>query len=106
MGWRDGRWRLERLASLEHPSTVSALRADPPSPARGEGKIARMSLPVIDAGDWLSYMPQTQPSPLVCGRRWPSEARSDEGCSNLAPCFGSSTSNSCAARARPPTALP
>ncbi|TPI82647.1 hypothetical protein FJ423_08880 [Mesorhizobium sp. B2-8-9] len=26
------RWR-----SLEHPSSVSALRADPPSPTRGEG---------------------------------------------------------------------
>ncbi|RWP45758.1 MAG: hypothetical protein EOR06_30825 [Mesorhizobium sp.] len=29
--WR--RWR-----SVQHPSTVSALRADPPSPTRGEGK--------------------------------------------------------------------
>ncbi|TJU95036.1 MAG: hypothetical protein E5Y12_26295, partial [Mesorhizobium sp.] len=28
----------QRLTSLEHPSSVSALRADPPSPARGEGK--------------------------------------------------------------------
>ncbi|AZO19029.1 hypothetical protein EJ069_10615 [Mesorhizobium sp. M2A.F.Ca.ET.043.05.1.1] len=26
-----------RLAPLEHPSSVSALRADPPSPTRGEG---------------------------------------------------------------------
>ncbi|TIS55249.1 MAG: hypothetical protein E5W93_14160 [Mesorhizobium sp.] len=26
-----------RLTSLEHPSSVSALRADPPSPTRGEG---------------------------------------------------------------------
>ncbi|RUU02638.1 hypothetical protein EOD23_19490 [Mesorhizobium sp. USDA-HM6] len=24
--------------SLQHPSSVSALRADPPSPTRGEGK--------------------------------------------------------------------
>ncbi|RWP16443.1 MAG: hypothetical protein EOR01_18535 [Mesorhizobium sp.] len=24
--------------SVQHPSSVSALRADPPSPARGEGK--------------------------------------------------------------------
>ncbi|TIQ31046.1 MAG: hypothetical protein E5X48_28130 [Mesorhizobium sp.] len=36
------RWtpRLERrrLTPLEHPSSVSALRADPPSPTRGEGK--------------------------------------------------------------------
>ncbi|TIL57100.1 MAG: hypothetical protein E5Y79_26195 [Mesorhizobium sp.] len=29
-GWR----------SVQHPSTVSALRADPPSPTRGEGKSA------------------------------------------------------------------
>ncbi|RVD56653.1 hypothetical protein EN828_24140 [Mesorhizobium sp. M2D.F.Ca.ET.185.01.1.1] len=28
----------QRLTPLEHPSSVSALRADPPSPARGEGK--------------------------------------------------------------------
>ncbi|PBB20917.1 hypothetical protein CK219_07415 [Mesorhizobium sp. WSM4313] len=28
----------ERLAPLEHPSSVSALRADPPSPTRGEGE--------------------------------------------------------------------
>ncbi|RUX30045.1 hypothetical protein EOA23_12815 [Mesorhizobium sp. M2A.F.Ca.ET.042.01.1.1] len=28
----------QRLTSLEHPSSVSALRADPPSPTRGEGK--------------------------------------------------------------------
>ncbi|RTM00196.1 MAG: hypothetical protein EKK31_23315 [Hyphomicrobiales bacterium] len=27
----------QRLTPLEHPSSVSALRADPPSPARGEG---------------------------------------------------------------------
>ncbi|MEI9405047.1 hypothetical protein [Mesorhizobium argentiipisi] len=28
----------QRLIPLEHPSSVSALRADPPSPTRGEGK--------------------------------------------------------------------
>ncbi|RUY10605.1 hypothetical protein EOA25_08165 [Mesorhizobium sp. M2A.F.Ca.ET.040.01.1.1] len=27
-----------RLTPLEHPSSVSALRAHPPSPTRGEGK--------------------------------------------------------------------
>ncbi|RUY00120.1 MAG: hypothetical protein EOS76_07055 [Mesorhizobium sp.] len=27
----------QRLTPLEHPSSVSALRADPPSPKRGEG---------------------------------------------------------------------
>ncbi|RWD40468.1 MAG: hypothetical protein EOS35_31665 [Mesorhizobium sp.] len=28
-----------RRRSVQHPSTVSALRADPPSPTRGEGKL-------------------------------------------------------------------
>ncbi|RUU96930.1 hypothetical protein EOA60_27160 [Mesorhizobium sp. M1A.F.Ca.IN.020.06.1.1] len=28
----------QRLAPLEHPSSVSALRADPPSPTWGEGR--------------------------------------------------------------------
>ncbi|AZO25666.1 hypothetical protein EJ070_09785 [Mesorhizobium sp. M1E.F.Ca.ET.045.02.1.1] len=28
---------VRRRRSLEHPSSVSALRADPPSPTRGEG---------------------------------------------------------------------
>ncbi|TIQ36733.1 MAG: hypothetical protein E5X48_09195 [Mesorhizobium sp.] len=31
------RWH-QRLTPLEHPSSVSALRADPPSPTRGEGR--------------------------------------------------------------------
>ncbi|RWN91836.1 MAG: hypothetical protein E5Y30_13055 [Mesorhizobium sp.] len=31
----------QRFTSLEHPSSVSALRADPPSPTRGEGKNSR-----------------------------------------------------------------
>ncbi|AZO24174.1 hypothetical protein EJ070_28100 [Mesorhizobium sp. M1E.F.Ca.ET.045.02.1.1] len=35
----------QRLAPLEHPSSVSALRADPPSPARGEGEAAPTSPP-------------------------------------------------------------
>ncbi|TIN92033.1 MAG: hypothetical protein E5Y06_25220 [Mesorhizobium sp.] len=30
----------QRLTPLEHPSSVSALRADPPSPTRGEGRNA------------------------------------------------------------------
>ncbi|TPL35317.1 hypothetical protein FJ957_30320 [Mesorhizobium sp. B2-4-6] len=35
----EGRSReRRRLTPLEHPSSVSALRADPPSPARGEGE--------------------------------------------------------------------
>ncbi|RWA89325.1 MAG: hypothetical protein EOQ32_20870 [Mesorhizobium sp.] len=38
--WRRRRRRQVRqpLTPLEHPSTVSALRADPPSPTRGEGE--------------------------------------------------------------------
>ncbi|TPJ69583.1 hypothetical protein FJ419_30135 [Mesorhizobium sp. B2-6-2] len=31
----------QRLTSLEHPSSVSALRADPPSPTGGEGRSAQ-----------------------------------------------------------------
>ncbi|PAQ02295.1 hypothetical protein CIT25_13020 [Mesorhizobium mediterraneum] len=31
-------WQRQR--SVQHPSTVSALRADPPSPTRGEGEAA------------------------------------------------------------------
>ncbi|PBB16408.1 hypothetical protein CK219_29420 [Mesorhizobium sp. WSM4313] len=31
----------QRLTPLEHPSSVSALRADPPSPTRGEGEALR-----------------------------------------------------------------
>ncbi|RWQ50116.1 MAG: hypothetical protein EOS83_23175 [Mesorhizobium sp.] len=30
-----------RQSSVQQPSSVSALRADPPSPTRGEGKVAR-----------------------------------------------------------------
>ncbi|WP_210215240.1 hypothetical protein, partial [Mesorhizobium sp. M2A.F.Ca.ET.029.05.1.1] len=45
--WKDrcaeevSAWYLSvfrRLTPLEHPSSVSALRADPPSPTRGEGE--------------------------------------------------------------------
>ncbi|TPN80804.1 hypothetical protein FJ987_22320 [Mesorhizobium sp. CU2] len=35
--WTPRRDR-QRLTPLEHPSSVSALRADPPSPTRGEGE--------------------------------------------------------------------
>ncbi|TGP23586.1 hypothetical protein EN827_13690 [Mesorhizobium sp. M1D.F.Ca.ET.184.01.1.1] len=30
--------RSEALSFFQHPSSVSALRADPPSPTRGEGR--------------------------------------------------------------------
>ncbi|RUW96816.1 hypothetical protein EOA27_38365, partial [Mesorhizobium sp. M2A.F.Ca.ET.037.01.1.1] len=35
----------QRLTPLEHPSSVSALRADPPSPTRGEGRGATAASP-------------------------------------------------------------
>ncbi|RWB99566.1 MAG: hypothetical protein EOS07_09280 [Mesorhizobium sp.] len=39
--------------SVQHPSTVSALRADPPSPTRGEGKIGRLPLtPWLPPRSW------------------------------------------------------
>ncbi|TIL87167.1 MAG: hypothetical protein E5Y65_24205 [Mesorhizobium sp.] len=34
-------WHQQR--SVQHPSSVSALRADPPSPTRGEGRIPTAS---------------------------------------------------------------
>ncbi|RWO22016.1 MAG: hypothetical protein EOS09_22110 [Mesorhizobium sp.] len=51
-----------RQHSGQHPSTVLALRANPPSPTRGEGKsallpprVAEMRLKQIDrAGCWLT----------------------------------------------------
>ncbi|RWG52239.1 MAG: hypothetical protein EOQ64_25815 [Mesorhizobium sp.] len=36
--------------SLEHPSSVSALRADPPSPTRGEEE-ANLAAPQLDDDD-------------------------------------------------------
>ncbi|TGV71830.1 hypothetical protein EN792_063875 [Mesorhizobium sp. M00.F.Ca.ET.149.01.1.1] len=38
--WNTSAASLSRnsLTPLEHPSSVSALRADPPSPTRGEGR--------------------------------------------------------------------
>ncbi|QKC61206.1 hypothetical protein EFV37_01905 [Mesorhizobium loti] len=35
--------KSQRLTPLEHPSSVSALRADPPSPTRGEGKASLLA---------------------------------------------------------------
>ncbi|MUT20165.1 hypothetical protein GNX14_02920 [Mesorhizobium japonicum] len=36
--WRKPTPRPPAPHSFQHPSSVSALRADPPSPTRGEGK--------------------------------------------------------------------
>ncbi|AZO70735.1 MAG: hypothetical protein EOQ32_15810 [Mesorhizobium sp.] len=33
--------------SFQHPSSVSALRADPPSPTRGEGKACHLTTPAL-----------------------------------------------------------
>ncbi|TIL40283.1 MAG: insulinase family protein, partial [Mesorhizobium sp.] len=33
--------------SVQHPSTVLALRANPPSPTRGEGRAARVATPLV-----------------------------------------------------------
>ncbi|TPL13314.1 hypothetical protein FJ949_01685 [Mesorhizobium sp. B2-4-1] len=68
--------KSQRLTPLEHPSTVSALRADPPSPTRGEGKLAAtpaLSLQrrrLAKAAKTASFAPFT-------GRRWrqPDEGR-------------------------------
>ncbi|RWB21279.1 MAG: hypothetical protein EOQ40_10790 [Mesorhizobium sp.] len=63
--WRATARRREVGTSLEHPSSVSALRADPPSPTRGEGKTAPALQPMVDAGHLLSRTRQAPPSPLV-----------------------------------------
>ncbi|RWK62791.1 MAG: hypothetical protein EOR78_12785 [Mesorhizobium sp.] len=40
-----------RRRSVQHPSTVSSLRADPPSPTRGEGKLSTvLACPSYPAG--------------------------------------------------------
>ncbi|RWO83270.1 MAG: hypothetical protein EOS18_06705 [Mesorhizobium sp.] len=47
--------------SFQHPSSVSALRADPPSPTRGEGRSAApASRPMRGGGDldnWAVFNP-------------------------------------------------
>ncbi|TIU44324.1 MAG: hypothetical protein E5W31_01270 [Mesorhizobium sp.] len=46
----------QRLTPLEHPSSVSALRADPPSPTRGEGEdgaYAAFNLPLMKRNSWV-----------------------------------------------------
>ncbi|TIL96906.1 MAG: hypothetical protein E5Y67_36705, partial [Mesorhizobium sp.] len=41
-------WQKPR--SVQHPSSVLALRANPPSPTRGEGKMARHPFLVCNLG--------------------------------------------------------
>ncbi|WP_292488958.1 hypothetical protein, partial [Mesorhizobium sp.] len=49
----EGCWTERGGAKLEHPLCVSALRADPPSPTRGEGRaaLALERLPFTECGD-------------------------------------------------------
>ncbi|TIQ29249.1 MAG: hypothetical protein E5X48_30410 [Mesorhizobium sp.] len=62
----------QRLTPLEHPSSVSALRADPPSPTGGEGK----SFPTHSRSARLPRTPARRPAPP--GRR---RARTASACS-------------------------
>ncbi|TIO56184.1 MAG: hypothetical protein E5X79_31840 [Mesorhizobium sp.] len=42
--------RRDRSRFFQHPSSVSALRADPPSPTRGEGKVlVPRTTPIINS---------------------------------------------------------
>ncbi|QKC63389.1 hypothetical protein EFV37_14545 [Mesorhizobium loti] len=63
---------VRRWHSLEHPSTVSALRADPPSPTRGEGKnsaaliispVPRPAPPGSSSPLRPTHFPQPSPAP-------------------------------------------
>ncbi|TIS48800.1 MAG: hypothetical protein E5W96_17460 [Mesorhizobium sp.] len=47
--------------SLQHPSSVSALRADPPSPTRGEGKWRLPYIPFIASQDTFGFMSAKAP---------------------------------------------
>src|SRR5204863_6397884 len=49
----------QRLTPLEHPSSVSALRADPPSPTRGEGRARLLRRPVLNT---VPHCPRTPPA--------------------------------------------
>ncbi|RWB36597.1 MAG: hypothetical protein EOQ44_36060, partial [Mesorhizobium sp.] len=52
---------------LEHPSSVSALRADPPSPTRGEGRITASPPHAVQT----SSPRPTSPVPARRARRFP-----------------------------------
>ncbi|TIL32481.1 MAG: hypothetical protein E5Y83_34645 [Mesorhizobium sp.] len=61
-----------RQHSGQHPSTVLALRANPPSPTRGEGKSALLPPRVANSGRRRKRFG----SPFsTCGRRWPQSGR-------------------------------
>ncbi|RWQ56786.1 MAG: hypothetical protein EOS84_08355 [Mesorhizobium sp.] len=47
LGRTRGAPAWHRQHSVQHPSTVLALRANPPSPTRGEGKTALLPPPAI-----------------------------------------------------------
>ncbi|RUW74181.1 hypothetical protein EOA28_17475 [Mesorhizobium sp. M2A.F.Ca.ET.067.02.1.1] len=58
----------QRLTPLEHPSSVSALRADPPSPTWGEGERAAAT-PVPRNGRWSRHIQQRNPAQCAKGSR-------------------------------------
>jgi hypothetical protein len=60
-----------------YPSSVSASPRHL-LPQGEKGTLAQPSLPIANIGDWLRHRCRLTFAP--CGRRWPSEARSDEGC--------------------------
>ncbi|TPN43431.1 hypothetical protein FJ976_28260 [Mesorhizobium sp. B1-1-9] len=57
----------QRRRSVTHPSTVSALRVDPPSPTRGEGRAAALSQERLRLNNtispWPSKLIQAPPCP-------------------------------------------
>ncbi|TJU93362.1 MAG: hypothetical protein E5Y12_28445 [Mesorhizobium sp.] len=57
----------QRRRSVTHPSTVSALRVDPPSPTRGEGKLPRSAKKdcVLTISPWPSKLIQAPPCPVT-----------------------------------------
>ncbi|TIW28039.1 MAG: hypothetical protein E5V81_03860 [Mesorhizobium sp.] len=75
----------QRLTPLEHPSSVSALRADPPSPTRGEGGAItsqvielRRPPPYSSVHDHIRHL-RRQPHPRVAHATAHEPARSGHG---------------------------
>ncbi|BCH35436.1 cobaltochelatase subunit CobN [Mesorhizobium sp. L-8-10] len=67
----------EKTESGRHPSSDRASRGHL-LPQGEKGRPAARSQPIFNAGD-LQSRPSQAPSFSPCGRRWPREARSDEG---------------------------
>ncbi|RVD69425.1 hypothetical protein EN751_26080 [Mesorhizobium sp. M4A.F.Ca.ET.029.04.2.1] len=58
-------WADCRNGGARHPSSVSALRADPPSPTRGEGRTWRRRLCQLPASAMGCEAGPVSPSPVV-----------------------------------------